>query len=67
MKQTTWQGCLFEPGSYVFINDDGNCDIYQRTASFMQKKYKKLEEIESTPSDVVKQQYAEIIGSKDSL
>lgn len=67
MKTTTWRECTFNPGSYVFIDEDGTCDKYEREDSYMQKKYKKIGEDNEEPTDIVKQQYAEIIGSKDSL
>ncbi len=67
MKPTTWKGNKFNPGNYVFINDAGECDEWERTADFMQQQYEKIGEGKKPAEDsIIYKQYNEIIDGKNS-
>ena len=62
-KQMTFGGQKFVPGDYVFI-EKGECDIWARSASFMQQQYHLVEK-GGKASQKIKDQYEQIISGKE--
>lgn len=64
-KEMYLGGNKFVPGDYVFI-ENNECDIWARSASFMQQQYYLIEKKKNNPNNKIKEQYKQLLsGEKD--
>ena len=64
-KQMYLGGNKFVPGDYVFI-ENGKCDVWARSDSFMQQQYHLIEQKSNNPSKEIQEQYEQLLsGEKD--